>query len=115
MLTRQSSIGQLADQDKVEYTVTMGQAQSEKKRLTCKINVGERDIVTVGDGLSRMEVETRAADEACKILRREGRRLGKGRTQTVDEEIEDEGDEEDEEDAAGREEMAEDEEIERGR
>ncbi len=98
--------GQLADRDKVEYTNTVGKDEEERKRLTCKVRVGERDIVEVGDGLTRMEVETRAADEACKILRREGRRLGKGKgkgwrgnLETKDEggeeEEEDDGDEED--------------------
>ena len=38
-----------------------------------------------------MEVETRAADEACRILRREGRRLGKGRNK-VQEKVEEGGD-----------------------
>ncbi len=71
--------GQLADQEKVAYTVAVDQDETRQKRLTCNITVGDREIVNVGDGLTRIEIETRAADEACKTLRMEGRRLGKGR------------------------------------
>lgn len=49
--------------------------------------IGDRDIVNVGDGLTRMEVETRAAEVACKILRKEGRRLGKGRNGLTRDEV----------------------------
>ena len=79
------------------YAVAIAQDEAGKRRLNCKVRVGEREIVNVGDGLSRMEVETRAADEACKVLRREGRKLGKGRGQTMDVEMEDEGGGEEEE------------------
>lgn len=37
--------------------------------------LGERLLVQVGDGLSVMEVQTRAADAACKLLRAEGREI----------------------------------------
>lgn len=86
--------GQLADQDKVTYTIAVDEDnETGKKRLTCNVMLGEREIVNVGDGLTRMEVETRAADEACKILRTEGRTLGKGRNDTAHE-VEDEKEEE---------------------
>ena len=77
--------GQLADQDNVDYIVDKGENENGKKRLNCKILMGDREIVNIGDGLARMEVETRAADEACKILRREGRKLGKGRNTLAEE------------------------------
>ena len=62
-------LGQLADQDKVKYVLGKEGDEGEE-RLTCTVIVGERPILTVGDGLSSMEVETRAADETCDILRR---------------------------------------------
>ena len=43
----------------------------EKGRLGCRVWVGEREIVCVGDGISRVEVETRAAEEAVEILQLE--------------------------------------------
>ena len=73
------SVGQLADREKVDYTVTVIKDDEGRNRLSCKVCVGEREVVEVRNGLTRMEVETRAADEACRVLRGEGRRVGKGR------------------------------------
>lgn len=40
-------------------------------RLGCRVWVGERDVVCVGGGRSVLEVETRAAEEAVELLKRE--------------------------------------------
>ena len=102
--------GQLADQDKVTYTIAVDEDnETGKKRLTCKVMLGEREIVNVGDGLTRMEVETRAADEACQILRKEGRRLGNGRNNPAHE-----ADSENEEEEDVRDEEVEEEEVDGG-
>lgn len=70
VLHPKEELGQLADQEKVKY-IPGNEGEEGEERLTCTVIVGERPIVRVGDGLSTMEVQTRAADVACSILRRE--------------------------------------------
>ena len=70
VLHPKEELGQLADQDKVRYVLGKEDEEGEE-RLTCSVFVGERQILKVGNGLSPMEVQTRAADESCSILRRE--------------------------------------------
>ena len=70
VLHPKEELGQLAGQDKVSY-VPGKEGEEGEERLTCTVVVGRRQIVRVGDGLSPMEVQTRAADETCNILRRE--------------------------------------------
>lgn len=55
------------------------QEEQEPGRLTCAVTVGDTEIVRVRDGISVLEVETRAAAEAVQILEMEGRRLPKRR------------------------------------
>ena len=109
----------MADQDRVEYTIAVSKDEAESKRLICTVRVGEREIVESGDGFTRMEVETRAADEACKILKKEGRRLGKGKGWRVElkrgDEVEEEVGEEEVEDEDEDLEENEDEDQEDGR
>lgn len=77
VLHPKEELGQLADQDKVNYV--LGKEVGEgKESLTCTVIVGERQILKVRNGLGTMEVETRAADEACKILRQEKSMSGIG-------------------------------------
>ncbi len=78
LLHPKEELGQLADREKVRYVLGK-EEKEEERRLTCTIIVGERELVRVGDGLSPMEVQTRAADEACKIMRAEGRKARGGR------------------------------------
>lgn len=70
VLHPKEELGQLADRDKVTYVLGK-EGEEGEERLTCTVIVGERPIVKLGEGLSTKEVQTRAADEACKILRRE--------------------------------------------
>ena len=77
VLHPKEELGQLADQDRVNYI--MGKESEEgEERLTCTVIVGEIPIPisSVGNGLSTMEVQTRAADEACKMLRQHKSTLG---------------------------------------
>lgn len=53
--------------------------EQEPGRLTCAVTVGDREIVRVRNGISVMEVETRAAAEAVRILEMEGRKLPRRR------------------------------------
>ena len=72
LLHPKEELGQLADRNKVKYVP--GKEEGEevgRERLTCTILVGEREVVKVGDGLGLMEVQTRAAEKACNILRME--------------------------------------------
>ncbi|KAI4260155.1 MAG: hypothetical protein LQ352_000420 [Teloschistes flavicans] len=69
-------LGQVADTESVKYEVFRAEANADadaEKGLLCKVWIGEREIVTIGDGVSKIEVETRAADEALKVLKGEGR------------------------------------------
>lgn len=49
--------------------------EDEPGRLTCVVTIGDREIVQVRNGINILEVETRAAAEAVRILEMEGRRL----------------------------------------
>lgn len=64
-------LGQLADTESVKYEVFREEAEGkgEEKRLGCIVRVGEREVARVGDGVSVMEVETRAAEEAGRVLK----------------------------------------------
>ena len=104
LLHPKEELGQLADREKVRYVLGK-EGEEEGRRLTCTIMVGEREVAHVGDGISAMEVQTRAADEACVVLRKEGKRARGGRGsgdddldgEAVGEEEEGEEDEDEEE------------------
>lgn len=71
LLHPKEELGQLANQDKVKYELGK-EGEEGDQRLTCNVYIGAGKLVGVGDGLSIMEVQTRAADAACGILRTEG-------------------------------------------
>ncbi|KAK0104085.1 Dicer-like protein 2 [Cadophora gregata f. sp. sojae] len=80
VLNPKEELGMLADTQRVKYVVALapvvvesGESEgSEKvKRLACKVFVGDREVVSVIDGVSVVEVETRAAEEAVRILKAE--------------------------------------------
>lgn len=62
-------LGQLADTESVRYEVF--REDGEEKRLGCVVWIGEREVTRVGDGVSVLEVETRAAEEAGRVLKGE--------------------------------------------
>ncbi|KAI4095920.1 MAG: hypothetical protein Q9206_000152 [Seirophora lacunosa] len=62
-------LGQLADTETVRYEVF--REEGEEKRLGCVVRVGEREVAKAVDGVSVMEVETRAAEEAVRLLKGE--------------------------------------------
>lgn len=68
LLHPKEEVGVLAGNERVKYVVGM---EGERRR-TCEVWVGERRVVVVGDGTSRIEVETRAAERAVEVLRGEG-------------------------------------------
>lgn len=94
LLHPKEKLGQLADTETVKYTrhretkgerdtvneearedTTEKDFKDEPGSWTCIVTVGEREIVQVRDGINILEVETRAAAEAVRILEMEGRRL----------------------------------------
>jgi dsRNA-specific ribonuclease len=88
LLHPKEQLGQLAGTETVTYTRQpdvrddaggVGDETKQPGKLTCVVVVGDREIVRVHDGISVLEVETRAAAEAVQILELEGRRLPKRR------------------------------------
>lgn len=90
-------LGIVADQKAVEYVVeTVGREGKEAEgagakgeqmggRLVCTVLIGEEAIVKVVGGVSRLEIETRAAEKAVRVLKESGKR--NGRTQHEDHEV----------------------------
>lgn len=75
LLHPKEELGILADREKVKY-VTAKEAdedgeEEDRKILTSAVWVGEREIAKVTGGVSVMDVETRVADEAIRILKEE--------------------------------------------
>ncbi|CZS99458.1 related to Dcl-2 dicer RNA helicase/RNAseIII CAF [Rhynchosporium agropyri] len=88
VLNPKEELGMLAGTEKVKYVVKRAEAsavdtevdgeenedESESEgelRLLCRVFVGEREVVSIGDGVSVVEVETRAAEEAVRVLKAE--------------------------------------------
>lgn len=65
LLHPKEEVGQLADTEEVRYVYAL---EEEKRTYWCQVYVGAREVVRVGDGTSRFEVETRAAEKAVEIL-----------------------------------------------
>ena len=74
ILHPKEEVGQLSNQETIKYVI--GKEDDEGSvRLTCSVMLDDREVVQVGNGLSLVDVQTRAAHECCVILRAEGRRL----------------------------------------
>lgn len=75
LLHPKEEVGQLANIEEVKYVVKTEDMEGEEKRrrLICEVWVGERMVVKVKDGVSKIEVETRAAEEAVRVLKAENR------------------------------------------
>lgn len=71
LLHPKEEVGQLADVEKVNYVVKREEGKEKRGSLNCEVWVGERMVVKVGDGVSTIEVKTRAAVEAVRVLRAE--------------------------------------------
>ncbi|KAL9001364.1 MAG: hypothetical protein Q9169_000255 [Polycauliona sp. 2 TL-2023] len=66
-------LGQLADTESVRYEVIKGEERDGERKLGCAVWVGDREVARVGDGFCAVEVETRAAEEAVRLLKMERR------------------------------------------
>ena len=96
MLHPKEELGRVAGNEKVRYHnwEEEGAEQGpEAGRWACRVWVGEKEVCKAGWGRSRMEAETRAADEAVQILKGEKA----GETREVEMETADEGDDSTEE------------------
>lgn len=80
LLHPKEELGQLANQDKVTYELGK-EGEGGEQKLCCRINVGEKEIVRVSGGRGVMEIQTRAADAACNIMRQAGAGSGSTRAE----------------------------------
>lgn len=74
LLHPKEELGRLANDAEVRYVRNREikeEQEAEGPGLTCTIWVGEREVVTVTNGISVVEVETRAAEEAVRMLKSE--------------------------------------------
>ncbi|KAL3422431.1 dicer-like protein 2 [Phlyctema vagabunda] len=74
VLHPKEELGMLADTERVRYelearTHDLGGAASPE--YLCRVSVGFREVVLVGDGVSKEEVMVKAAEAAVRILKRE--------------------------------------------
>lgn len=85
LLHPKEELGQLAAIEKVKYMLKKEEREGKEKggRLNCEVWVGERMLVKVGDGISRIEVETRAAEIAVRDLKAEQRETAKRMTEEI--------------------------------
>lgn len=85
LLHPKEELGQLANQEKVKYVSVIedeeGAEDGVKKLLTCAVSMGERELAKVRGGANVIDVETRVADEAVRIIKAERATLTKKVTQ----------------------------------
>ena len=77
LLHPKEQLGQLAQSDKVKYVIGLetdedsassGSPPRKKRRHVCKVLIKGEEVAAVGDGWSREEVQTKAAEEAVGVL-----------------------------------------------
>ncbi|OWP01069.1 dicer-like protein [Marssonina coronariae] len=82
VLNPKEELGMLADSQTVKYVLSKpaavldGDETARPRGLGCAVFVGERRVVDVQHGVSIVEVETRCAEEALRILKREKAQAG---------------------------------------
>lgn len=64
-------LGQLADSATVKYELSDAVNEKDERVFTCRILVGERQVACVVGGVSKMEAQTKCAEQAVAILTRE--------------------------------------------
>ena len=69
LLHPKEELGQLAVSEKVTYETCIGKTAEGQDVAALRVLVGKREICTVEGGKSKIEVETRAAGEAVRILK----------------------------------------------
>lgn len=75
LLHPKEELGQLANQEKVKYVTVIedeeGAEVGVKKVLACVASIGEREIAKIRGGANVIDVETRVAEEAVRIIKAE--------------------------------------------
>lgn len=75
LLHPKEELGQLANQEKVKYVTLIedgeGAKDGVKKVLTCVVSIGEREIAKIRGGANVIDVQTRVAEEAIRIIKAE--------------------------------------------
>lgn len=61
-------VGKYAVNKKVKYEMDVVETESGEREFFCTLHIGDRPVTRVGDGLSREEVQVKAAAEAVRIL-----------------------------------------------
>ena len=69
LLHPKEELGQIAIEEEVKYIKTEQLTDEDRKRFACRVFVGKREVASVGDGVSKLEVEIRGAEEAVKFLK----------------------------------------------
>jgi dsRNA-specific ribonuclease/ERCC4-related helicase len=64
-------IGVLAVDKKVKYAIDIVHGEGQEKEYFCTLHIGDRVVTRVGQGISKEEVQVKAATEAVKILEAE--------------------------------------------
>lgn len=85
LLHPKEELGQLANQEKVKYVTVIedeeGAEYGVEKVLTCAVSMGERKIAKIRGGANVLDVETRVAAEAVRIIKTERANLRKNVSQ----------------------------------
>lgn len=69
LLHPKQRLGHVAGKSKISYETRLAESEEEKTRKwICRVLVDGEGVVEVGDGASRIEVETRGADAALLVL-----------------------------------------------
>lgn len=69
LLHPKQRLGLVAGSSRISYDARLTESEEEKARIwVCRVLVDDEAIVEVGDGVSQLEVETRAADAALVVL-----------------------------------------------
>ncbi|GAB1312939.1 Dicer-like protein 2 [Madurella fahalii] len=69
LLHPKEELGRLAVSEKVDYEVEVKEEEGGEKEFGCKVMVGGKCLAHVEGGVSREEARTRAAEEACQVLK----------------------------------------------
>ena len=106
LLHPKEELGQMSNQEEVRYAMGKEGEEGGRQRLTCAVFVGDREVAKVGDGLRAAEVQTRAAEIACGVIKRERLENSEGGVST--ESFEEEEEEEEEEEGEDEESLGDD-------
>ena len=68
LLHPKEQLGMVADTESVTYQLGCRKGKGDQKEYTCKVLVGEEEIVDLDGGVGKSEVQVRAAERAIEVL-----------------------------------------------